>query len=126
MGVIFDIAADTLDEKTTKRIRSLESALGNAGNNQITNSSSGVSGPRFYLEKIHVIDLSSKPVMAVQGYFHGFDGQVHNHYMGIFFDATPDDRDYCQIEEIVFQAPTWELFGKYFPQFQKTLNSIRW
>jgi hypothetical protein len=46
--------------------------------------------------------------------------------MGIFFDATPDDKQYCQIEEVVFQAPTWELFEKFFPQFQKTLNSIRW
>jgi hypothetical protein len=125
-GVLFDVDKGDPDEQTRKRICSLETALGNAGNNQITNKASGISGPRFFLEKIHVINLNSKSVMAIQGYFHGYDGEVHNHYMGVFFDATPDDKTYCQIEEVVFQAPTWELFERYFPQFQKTLNSIRW
>jgi hypothetical protein len=125
-GVIFDVENGEPDEKTLKRIESIETALGNAGNNQITNTATGIAGPRFFLEKIQIITLSGKPIMAVQGYFHGYDGELHNHYFGVFFDATPQDTEYCQIEEVVFQAPSWDLFEKYFAQFQKTLNSIRW
>lgn len=110
------------DDTTIARVRSIQSCLGNAGNNQIANPENS----RFYLEKIQTINLCGRPVMAVQGYFFGPDGQPDNNYMGVFYDATPDDRELCRIEEIVFEASTWELFEKYFPEFQKTLNSIRW
>ena len=125
-GVVFDNANGDADSKTAQTIESLNAALGNAGNNQITNKAVGVTGPRFFLEKIHVILLNAKPVMAVQGYFHSYDGTIDNYYMGIFFDGSPEDEKYCRIEEVVFQAPSWALFEKYFPSFQKTLNTITW
>lgn len=121
-AVVFDDSDGPKDEGAQARVRSIQSCLGNAGNNQITNPEHS----RFYLEKIQTIELCGRPVMAVQGYFFGPDGQVDNNYMGVFFDATPDDREACRIEEIVFEAANWDLFEQYFAEFQKTLNSVRW
>lgn len=121
-AVLFDDLSGPNDEGAQARVRSIQSCLGNAGNNQITNPDNA----RFVLEKIQTINLCGRPVMAVQGYFYGPDGQTDNNYMGIFYDATPNDKEYCKIEEVVFEASNWDLFEKYFPEFQKTLNSIRW
>lgn len=121
-AVLFDDQSGPNDENAQARVRSIQSSLGNAGNNQFTNPDNA----RFVLEKIQTISLSGRPVMSVQGYFYGPDGQTDNNYFGIFYDATPNDKEYCAIEEVVFEASNWDLFEKYFSEFQKTLNSIRW
>jgi hypothetical protein len=100
-------------------------ALGNAGNNQITNEDTGISGPRFYLESARTLDVQGRRVLVVGGYFHGVDGDLHNWYCGIFIDGSPEE-DCSQIEELVFQADTKELYDKYFPEFWKALDTIEW
>lgn len=125
-AVIFDDKNGPSDESAKEAVIQMQSCLGNAGNNQITNQREGLEGPRFFLEKIQTIQLCGRPVMAVQGYFYGPDGETDNQYMGVFFDATPTDPQTCRIEEVIFEAGNWDTFEKYFPQFQSALNTIRW
>lgn len=121
-AIIFDDQDGPNDEGALEKVRGMQSCLGNAGNNQFTNPDNA----RFALEKIQTITLSGRPVMAVQGFFYGPDGKPDNNYFGVFYDATPKDPEFCRIEEIVFEAVSWELFEKYFSAFQASLNSIRW
>lgn len=125
-SVIFDLENGPNDDDSKARVRAMQSCLGNAGNNQISNENKGLTGPRFFLEKIQTFALSGRSVMSVQGYFFGPDGEPDNNFLGIFIDADPENPRYCKIEEIIFESETWEAFEKYFPQFQASLNSIRW
>ena len=123
--VVFDGQNGPSDEVAAGHVKNMRSVLGNAGNNQITNQDKE-NGPHFFLEKIQTIKLNGRPVLSVQGYFYGGDGEIDNYYMGIFFDATPGDATACKVEEIIFEAKSWELFEKNFGAFQASLNSIRW
>lgn len=104
---------------------SLGDALGNAGNNQLTNNRSGISGPRFHIQLLKTMSIVGKPVVYVVGLFHSFDMVVSNYYAGIFVDATPSD-ERCRLEEIFIQAPTVELFEKYKDPFERAIATIQW
>jgi len=106
-------------------INALVDALGNAGNNQLTNPETGFGGPCFFLEKVETIELNKKNVLAVHGYFHDRELNAENFYTGVFVDASPNDAE-CLIEELVFEANTPRLYEKYYSSFQKALNTIRW
>jgi len=99
--------------------------LGNIGNNQFTNSETGIGGPRFRMEHMETIILNSRAVLSVCGVFHNSQLQPQNYYWGIFVDARPEGKD-CLIEELVFEAETKTLYEKYRPAFQKSLTSIHW
>lgn len=107
-------------------IHNLSRVLGNASNNQITNKITGKHGPKFFLECLEVTELNQKNVLYVTGYFHGPEGEVDYHYMGVFIDASPEDQKKCHIEEVLFQAPDMALFRKFMPDFSKSLQSISW
>lgn len=123
IAVVFDYQDEVVNADV---VNQLGTVLGNCKNNQISNRNIGNAGPRFYLEKIHVVRLNKRPVMSIQGYFHDPDGDIRNHLMGVFFDASPDDPAQCRIEELVFQAPNIDLFNKYMPDFLSALQTIHW
>lgn len=103
----------------------LGQALGNAGNNQLSNTATGLGGPRFHIQSLKTMLLVGKPVVFVTGLFHSFDMVVSNYYAGYFVDATPSD-DRCRLEEIFLQAESIELFEKFREPFERAIATIQW
>lgn len=106
-------------------ITSLTDALGNAGDNQLTNSDQGERGPLFFLQRLETLALNGKTALAVYGIFHDSQKTPHNYYIGIFLDADPKAKD-CRIEEIIFEAQSRELYDQYHKQFEDSLKTIQW
>lgn len=106
-------------------VNSMAEALGNAGNNQLTNCEMGIGGPRFNLQKMETLMLNDKKVLAVSGFFHNSEMKVQTYYLGLFVDARPNNQE-CIIEEIAFEATTEELYEKYRNSFEKSLHTIEW
>ncbi len=127
-GVIFSADKDTEIEthpQAEKIVNALADALGNAGNNQLTNQETGFGGPRFYLQKMETLELNKRKVLAVYGVFHDREMKPQNYFIGLFVDAKPDKKE-CNVEELIFEAQTRELYEKYRGGFEKSLTSIEW
>jgi hypothetical protein len=107
-------------------VAGLGACLGNAYNNQIINNRNGNVGPRFYLNQMEVREVVGKNVLSVSGYFHDYGGMPESSYIGLFVDASPADNDYCQIQEIIFEAPDEWQFKKHLPTFLNCLGGIKW
>lgn len=113
------------EQRAISIVTSMAEALGNAGNNQLTNFEAGISGPRFNLQKMETMELNNKKVLAVSGYFHNSEMKAQTYYLGLFVDAKPQAKE-CTIEEFAFEATSKELFEKYLNGFQKSLATIEW
>ncbi len=127
-GVIFSAdrnAKIEMHPQAKNIINALTDALGNAGNNQLTNSETGFGGPRFYLQRMETLELNKKKVLAVYGVFHNSQMKPQNYYVGLFVDARPDKKE-CVVEELIFEAQTSELYEKYRGSFEKSLSTIEW
>jgi hypothetical protein len=127
-GVIFSAdrkAQNKIHPQAEEIVNALADALGNAGNNQLTNPQTGLGGPRFYLERMEILELNKKKVLAVHGFFHDSEMKPQNYFIGLFVDAKPDQRE-CIVEELIFEAQTRELYEKYCGGFEKSLTSIEW
>lgn len=118
-----DFIPPTILEKNL--VKSLGGALGNAGNNQLTNETTGLSGPRFFLESLQVVELKQKHALLVAGYFHNPEGEFSQAFRGIFFQAGSYE-DGLPIEEIFIQAPSKELLERYKKSFDAMLDTIEW
>jgi len=99
--------------------------IGTPGNNQVSNQAEGSRGPRFHLEKLETITVSGKRCLAVTGWYHGPNKEVHNYFYGIYFDSKRSIKQ-CRLEEAYLHAPTHVLFEYYLPDFQETLKTIVW
>jgi len=127
-GMIFSSSAESKHKchpRAQLLINEMADALGNAGNNQLTNLETGVGGPRFYLQRMETIELNGRKVLAVYGVFHNSQMQAQAYYCGLFVDSDPAAAD-CVIEELVFEAQTKELYDKYRAGFEKALSTIQW
>lgn len=112
-------------ESVEQLIHGLAPALGNAGNNQITNKNTGMRGPRFFLASLQTMEINNKRALLVAGYFHTFEGSFSQAFRGLFFPAknTPDS---CDIEELFLQTPSKESMEEYASKFAQALASIEW
>lgn len=99
--------------------------LGTPGNNQVSNTETGARGPRFHLEKLETIAVSGRRCLAVTGWYHGPNAEVHNYFYGVYFDSKRTSKS-CRLEEAYLHAPTHMLFEYFVPEFQDTLKSIIW
>ncbi|MBY0359289.1 MAG: hypothetical protein K2W82_14910 [Candidatus Obscuribacterales bacterium] len=118
-----DFIPPTVLEKNL--VKPLGRALGNAGNNQLTNEASGIRGPRFFIEQLQVKEIKQKHVLLVAGYFHNPEGEFSQAFRGIFFQAgLPEDG--LAVEEIFIQTPSKELAEKYQATFDTMLETIEW
>ncbi len=127
-GIIYarqNVENEKSEQMAISTINSMVEVLGNAGNNQLTNSETGLSGPRFHLQKMETMDLNKKKVLAVYGVFHNSEMKAHTYYMGLFVDAKPDAEE-CIVEELAFEASSQELYDKYRNSFEKSLSTIEW
>ncbi len=127
-GVIFSAdenAESKMHPQAKHIVNALADALGNAGNNQLTNAETGFGGPRFYLQRMETLELNKKKVLAVYGVFHNSEMKPQNYYVGLFVDSRPDKKE-CVVEELVFEAQTRELYEKYRGSFEKSLTTIQW
>ncbi len=126
---LFDLSkqSDNMPPDTIETLVAIQDLLGNAGNNQITNTRDGLQGPRFQIEKVETMELNGRNVLGVRGFFHSYKGvsDLHNYYYGIFFDVAAN-KEWCQIEEIIYQGDTKELFERYWNDFFGSLSSISW
>jgi hypothetical protein len=127
-GVIFSAdenAESKMQPQAKQIVNALADALGNAGNNQLTNTETGFGGPRFYLQRMETLELNKRKVLAVYGVFHNSEMKAQNYYVGLFVDSKPDTKE-CVVEELVFEAQTRELYEKYRVSFEKSLTTIQW
>ena len=127
-GLIFSSAEDSqhlCHPEAPLLINEMAEALGNAGNNQFTNFETGVGGPRFCLQRMEVLAIGGRNVLAVYGIFHNSKMEPQAYFCGLFIDAAPDKAD-CAIEELVFEAQTKELYEKYRLAFERALSTIQW
>lgn len=99
--------------------------IGGAGNNNLVNQRTGLSGPRFHLEIMRTLKLGGRTVLEVAGWFHGASGELHNYYDGILFDGDSASAGVA-VEELLFEAQTKQLFDRYWPAFLESLKSIEW
>jgi hypothetical protein len=100
---------------------SLSTALGNAGQNQLT--AGGTEWELFALERMFVTEISGRSALRITGYFRDEAGIPVNYYEAISFDGTPKE-GHCRIFQVYLQAATQELFQLLKPEFDKTLSSI--
>lgn len=112
------------DEAARLEAELLSPALGNAGNNQISNTEAGYAGPIFELERLSLVQLDVRTVVRAWGWFHSTDRIPKNHFTGIFFDASPDQPE-ARIEELYLQARSQELFDEHRAGFEMMLASVR-
>lgn len=114
-------------ESVNNTLEALAPILGNAGDNQVTNTNTGMRGPRFNVDKVETIDVNGKTVIAVNGFFHSYKAldDLQTFYYGIFYDATPESID-AQIEEFFYQAETKKAFTEFWEDFYRALNTIVW
>jgi hypothetical protein len=114
------------NEGAVNLIKNLTEILGNAGDNQVVNTSSDDLGPSFMLERIDIFDWKGRNVLALRGWYRDPDQDVRmTDYCGFFIDGNPGNPE-CQLEEIFLEAPTEELLVKYLPYFKECLNSLEW
>lgn len=126
-GVVFSAQKDTdcCHPQAESIIKAMIDALGQAGNNQLTNQERGIFGPHFFLQRMETVELKKRKVMIVYGIFHDAEMNPLNHYVGLFVDADPNSSD-CRIEELVFEAFSNAQYEKCRPDFEKALKSIVW
>lgn len=120
--VVFDKATDVCD---TDSIKQMSLALGNVGDNQLTNRLSGLSGPMFELEKLVADFVGGRSVIRVEGWFHDAGFKPDKFFSGIFFDATPEDEN-ARVEELFLQCESLNQQLQYRPAFDQLLASIKW
>ena len=132
--VLFDISKDKNTKPITSILKNLGEALGPAANNQLLNREEpGLQGPLFLLQKVAVILVNKRKVMALTGIYHAssvppdaIEGHaMTSYYHGLLFDSALGSQPCC-IEELVMQAPTEALLEQYMPSFEKAVASIRW
>lgn len=113
-------------ELETNLVASLSVAMGNSGNNQLSNKAAGTAGSRFFLETMQIRSVKNKHALAVTGYFHDADGELNLAFRGLFYEAKPGDDSGCDVEEIFMQAPSRELLDRYTEAFEAMLATIEW
>ena len=125
--LIFDRnSANKLMPTEVQLICDLEEILGNAGDNQIVNPDTGISGPPFILDRLEVLVCNDRPALAVRGWFcNPGNGQRLNAFYGLFVDVNARD-DACGVEQIFLEAPEETLYLQYLPAFEQCLHSIEW
>lgn len=106
-------------------IRGMSLALGNVGNNQICNQSTGPGAAEFHLRSIVVENISGRPVVRVEGWFHDIHMKPEKYFCGIFIDATPLAEN-ARVEELYLQTATKPEMEKYQSQFEQILQTIKW
>lgn len=115
-------------------LQELGDALGPAADNQLTNQRDGLQAPRFLIQSFETRLLVRKPVIAIKGLFHFHELKTEDeiighpqtsHFYGVLYDATPQ-HDQAQIEELMLQTTTIDLFDRYLPAFERALQTIRW
>jgi hypothetical protein len=106
--------------------KAVSPALGNAGDNQIKNTAKGFEGPTFRLAKLAVVNINSRAVLRVRGWFHKPDSAEPKVFLDcIFSDTDPGSKD-CKLEELYLQCSSAQQFGQYLPEFETVLSSISW
>jgi len=107
-------------------VKSASSALGNAGDNQIKNTAKGFEGPTFRLEKLSVVNINSRSVLRIRGWFHKPDNAEPKVFLDcIFSDPAPESKN-CKLEELYLQCNSAQQFEQFLPDFETVLNSIKW
>lgn len=106
-------------------ISSIAPALGNVGDNQITNLETNERSPEFYLQRLETLELNQRRVLVIYGIFHDINKKPHNYYIGVFIDAEPKAKE-CRIEEVIFEAQTRELYEQYHGLFEDSIKTIEW
>lgn len=111
--------------ETTIPLRQLCYALGNVGDNQVTNSTEAPYGPTFELEKLSVEEVAGRRVIRAWGWFHGADMVPDHYFCGIFVDAHPDSEECC-VEELYMEAYSEELYKQCLPVFEEMIETMTW
>lgn len=124
---IYDINdAAAMTEANKKIVAQLSGILGNSGDNQVSNTQTGIDGPVFELEEMEVIVVQNRPVLRVKGYFRNLQSmEAHTYMHGIFIDASPKSKE-CKVEELYLQAFPQDAFRRHLPDFAEVLSSIAW
>ncbi len=106
-------------------LRDICYALGNVGDNQMTNSTPAPYGPTFELEKMAVEEVAGRNVIRVCGWFHGVDMVPQHYFCGMFVDAEPDSEE-CRVEELYMEAYSEELYMSHLPLFDEMIQKMTW
>ena len=122
-GVVFEQANPQYCTKSNlDQVRQVSSALGNSGDNQISNPE---GGPMFNLKKMEVREINGRSVLHVLGWFQDQELEPKVYLSCIFIDADPKSEQ-CRVEELYFQAFPLDLFDKYLSDFEQVLPTIKW
>ncbi|MBX9671624.1 MAG: hypothetical protein K2X93_28805 [Candidatus Obscuribacterales bacterium] len=113
------------DSHNEALLRTICYALGNVGDNQMTNSTPAPYGPTFELEKMAVEAVGDRNVIRVWGWFHGADMVPDHYFTGIFVDAQPESEECC-VEELYLEASSEELYNNHLPLFDAMIEKITW
>lgn len=113
------ISSYSVQEK--QLLEEMEYILDNAGENQVFNRCQGEL-PRFRLERLETVLIKNRPMLLMQGAYQSKNG-IDNVIYCLMFERDKNHKD-CNIEEVYLQARTKELFKKYFPDFEKSIESI--
>lgn len=122
-GIVFEQANPQYCNKTNlDLVRQVSPALGNSGSNQIANPD---GGPMFNLKKMEVRHINGRPVLHVLGWFQDLQMEPKVYLSCVFIDADAKSEK-CRVEELYFQSYPLDIFDKYLPEFEKTLDTIKW
>ncbi len=132
-SVLFD---ESMNISKAELIRGMSLVLGNSGENQVWNPATGPYGPKFHLEKMWTEFISEKPVLRLEGWYHGFerlfqppdseDCGVPSSYVSAAYIDTNPGAEQAKVEELYLQCETSEELEESQPSFEKMLASVRW
>jgi len=127
--LMFDNSStNKLESSDARLICDLEGVLGNVGNNQISNTETGFSGPSFSLDRLDALIWNNRPLLAARGWFIDPESaERRSAFCGFFIDANPNEKN-CSVEEIYLEAEAEaeDLYLQYMPELEKCLHSIEW
>lgn len=95
------------------------------GDNQYTNEAAKGTYDYhvFHMASAQVASLQGRPVLKVRGTFQDEHGSPTSEYCGYLFPSLTDN---SRVEEIFLQAPSKELFDRYFSAFEDSLHTLQW
>lgn len=114
------------DEETTDQdtftVGLLSTAMGNAGQNQITMPASEFEW--FFLERLESTKVAATGVLHFSGYYKDAENTPVTYSETYSFDGTPQTQQ-CEVHELFFTAPTIELFQQFHSLFEETVRTAR-
>lgn len=124
--IVFDTAqADYCQDEHKEVVSQVSPALGNSGDNQISNTNEGYDAALFKLERMEVVHLNARPVLQIRGHFHTLEMEPRVFLNCYFIDADPKAKD-CRVEELYMQAFPEDILKEHQADFQHVLDSINW